>query len=142
VDDAYVGDLQRRLKAADLEDRVTWEPNVSFEEKVKFLHEITIFSVPATYGEAFGLYVAEAQAAGTAVIQPRHGAFPELLAMTEGGVLCEPDDAEALSQSLEQLLLDPVKRRQMGETGRRNALTEFSAGRMAERFEKAIGAGA
>jgi glycosyltransferase involved in cell wall biosynthesis len=142
VDEAYIGDLQRRLKAAGLEDRVTWEPNVSFEEKVKFLHEITVFSVPATYGEAFGLYVAEAQAAGAAVIQPRHGAFPELLAMTEGGVLCEPDDADALSQALEELLLDSVKRKQMGETGRRKALAEFSAARMAERFESVIGAGA
>jgi glycosyltransferase involved in cell wall biosynthesis len=69
------------------------------------------------------------------VVQPRHGAFPELLAMTEGGILCEPDDPEALSQSLEQLLLDPARRRQMGETGRLNALAQFSAARMAETFE-------
>jgi glycosyltransferase involved in cell wall biosynthesis len=35
--------------------------------------------VPATYGEAFGLYVIEALACGVPVVQPRSGAFPELI---------------------------------------------------------------
>jgi glycosyltransferase involved in cell wall biosynthesis len=138
VDEKYVRDLQNRLKAANLDGRVTWEPNVSFDEKVDFMHEITVFSVPATYGEAFGLYVAEAQACGLPVVQPRHGAFPEILAKTEGGVICDPDDPEALSRAIEGLLVDDVKRRQMGEKAMFNARAEFSASRMAERFEEVL----
>jgi glycosyltransferase involved in cell wall biosynthesis len=142
VDESYVRDLQRRLAAAHLDNRVTWEPNVSFEDKVKFLHELTVFSVPATYGEAFGLYVAEAQAAGVPVVQPRHGAFPEVLDLTQGGILCDPDDPEALSYPLEQILLDDARRRQLGDTARFNARAEFSAARMAERFESVLSAAA
>jgi glycosyltransferase involved in cell wall biosynthesis len=138
VDEAYVTDLQRRLKAAQLDERVSWEPNVSFDDKVKFLHEITVLSVPATYGEAFGLYVAEAQAAGVPVVQPKHGAFPEILAMTEGGVLCDPDDPEALAKALEDLLLDDAKRRAMGEAARFNSRAQFSAASMAGQFDKVL----
>lgn len=138
VDEDYVRELQRKLKSANLDSRVTWEPNVSFDDKAKFLHDVTVFSVPATYGEAFGLYVAEAQACGTPVVQPRHGAFPEILAATQGGVLCEPDDPGSLSQALEELLLNEPKRRQLSEAGQLNARAHFSASRMAERFENVL----
>lgn len=137
-DEEYVRSLQRKLKAARLTERVTWEPNLTFDEKARFLHELTVFSVPATYGEAFGLYVAEAQACGTPVVQPRHGAFPEILAVTQGGVMCEPDDVEALSLALEKLLLDQPKRRQLSQIGSFHARAHFSASRMAERFENVL----
>lgn len=140
-DDAYLAGLQKKLEKARLLDRVTFEPNVSFEEKTKFLQEVTLFSVPAIYGEAFGLYIIEAQACGLPVVQPRHGAFPELLEITKGGVLCEPDDPENLSQALEELLLDDAKRHALGEQGRTNARTYFSAERMAESFESVMSMG-
>lgn len=134
-DDVYLAGLYKKLEKTGLLDRVTFEPNLSFEAKTKFLQEVTLFSVPATYGEAFGLYIIEAQACGLPVVQPRHGAFPELLQITKGGVLCEPDDPESLSQALEELLLDGAKRRALSEQGRANTRLYFSAERMAESFE-------
>lgn len=137
-DDAYLLQLQDKLEKARLSDRVTFEPNLSFEEKTQFLQELTLFSVPATYGEAFGLYIIEAQACGIPVVQPRHGAFPELLEITQGGVLCEPDDSESLSQALEELLLDEPKRSVLSEKGRTNTRLHFSAERMAGSFETVL----
>ncbi len=134
-DDKYLDSLKAKLAKVNLLDRVTFEPNVSFAEKVKFLHEVTVFSVPATYGEAFGLYIAEAQGCGAPVVQPRHGAFPEVLAMTEGGVLCEPDNPADLAQALASLLQNPAERQRLSETGKVNARARFSADGMAERFE-------
>ncbi len=138
-DDTYLSGLQAKLEKARLLDRVTFEPNLSFDEKSRFLQEVSLFSVPATYGEAFGLYIIEAQASGLPVVQPRHGAFPELLEITKGGVLCEPDDPESLSQVLEELLLNGAKRHALGEQGRENARLHFSAERMAESFEGVMG---
>lgn len=135
-DEAYLDGLRAKLRNKGLLDRVTFEPNLSFEDKVKFLHEITVFSVPATYGEAFGLYVAEAQACGVPVVQPCHGAFPEILQMTQGGVLCEPDDVESLRRGLVQVLTDASLRRRLSEAGSAGARLHFSSGRMAEMFEK------
>ncbi len=135
ADESYIAGLKRKLALAGLSDRVSWEPNLTFEDKVKFLHEISVFSVPATSGEAFGLYVIEAQACGVPVVQPRSGAFPELIERTQGGVLCEPDDPVSLAVALEDLLLHREEREQLGAEGRKKTRDHFSAARMALEME-------
>lgn len=135
VDEQYVAGLAGRLTAAGLASRVEWHPNLSFKDKVHFFHDLTVFSVPATYGEAFGLYVIEAAASGVPVVQPDHGAFPELIAATEGGILCKPDDSTALADALESLLNDDELREKMSKTAMAKVRQDFSASRMAERFE-------
>lgn len=79
------------------------------------------------------MYVLEALAAGVPVVQPRHGGFPELIAATGGGRLCEPDDARSLADALEQLLLEPEVARGLGETGRNVVAQHFTAEAMARR---------
>lgn len=135
VDEKYVAGLQKKIAEADLTNRVEWHPNVDFKDKVHFFHDLTVFSVPATYGEAFGLYVIEAAASGVPCVQPDHGAFPELIAATGGGVLCKPDDPKALADALEELLKDDVQREKLSRTAMTRARQEFTATRMAERFE-------
>ena len=61
---------------------------VSRSSRSNFLRSLTVLSVPARSGEAFGLYLIEAMAAGIPAVQPRLGAFPELIEATGGGVLC------------------------------------------------------
>ena len=98
--------------------------------------------MPALYGEAFGLYIIEAMAAGVPVVQPRHGGFPEIIASTGGGLLCEPNDAKSLADGLEQLLQNPEQARALGEAGRQAVSEKFTAEAMASRtlgvFEAAI----
>ena len=78
-----------------------------------------MFSVPAVYREPKGLYVLEALAAGVPVVQPSHGAFPELMAATGGGCLVPPNDPAALATALHRLLVDPPQRARYAATGRR-----------------------
>jgi glycosyltransferase involved in cell wall biosynthesis len=73
------------------------------------------------------------------VVQPKHGAFPELLAKTGGGVLCEPDDPVALADALEKLLLDPARTRQLGQAGRQAVEQHFTIGRMTRHTEELLG---
>jgi hypothetical protein len=91
-----------------------------------------VFSVPATYSEAFGLYVLEAMAAGVPVAQPRASAFPEIVLAAGGGVLHEPGDPESLADSWEMLLANPAKARELGRKGR--AAVENSMPAMARAF--------
>ena len=107
-------------------------PNLSRDEKIAFLQSLSALSVPATYGELFGLYVIEALAAGVPVVQPRHAAFPELIEATGGGVLCEPDDPESLALAVEELLGDATAARAMGLRGSEAVRDRFSVARMAE----------
>jgi glycosyltransferase involved in cell wall biosynthesis len=138
-DALYVETLKAKLKAAGLEQEVEWRPNVSREEKFAFLESLTVFSVPATYGEAFGLYVIEALAAGVPVVLPNTAAFPELVSATEGGRLFElgataSESAERLADALEALLGAPVEARTLGANGQAAVQREFSISRLAERL--------
>lgn len=87
--------------------------------KIDFLNTLDIFSVPTVYREPKGIYVLEALAAGVPVVQPDHGAFPELLEDTGGGRLVRSNDPAALAAALHELLRDHGVRRRLGEEGRR-----------------------
>jgi glycosyltransferase involved in cell wall biosynthesis len=131
TDRPFVAEVQATLARAGFAEDAEFRPNLSREEKIAFLQGLSVFSVPATYGEAFGLYVIEALAAGVPVVQPRHGAFPELLAATGGGLLCEPDDPRSLAAGIEELLADPQAARALAMRGREVVLERYSVAQMA-----------
>jgi glycosyltransferase involved in cell wall biosynthesis len=130
-DEPFVEEQKGRLDAAGILKDARFFPNVTREEKIRFLQSLDVFCTPALYGEAFGLYVLEALAAGEPVVQPRHAAFPEIVEATGGGLIAEPN-APALADAIEQLLLNPSRARELGETGQRAVLQRFNVQRMAE----------
>jgi len=130
-DEPFVEEQKGRLDAAGVLADVKFFPNVSRAEKVSFLQSLDVFCTPAMYGEAFGLYVIEAMAAGVPVVQPRHAAFPEIVEATGGGLIAEPT-AAALASAIEGLLLNPDRARALGEAGRTAVLQRFHVQRMAE----------
>ncbi len=133
-DERYVATLRQKLANAGCAGDAEFLPNVSREEKVAFLGTLTLLSVPAIYGEAFGLYLIEALAAGVPVVQPDTAAFPEIVDATGGGILFEPGSAAALADAWESLLSDPAKARELGRVGRAAVERDFSMPRMAGRF--------
>jgi len=133
VEKPFVDSLRRRLETSGLLAETQFSPNLDRHSKQAFLRSLSVFSVPAVYGEAFGLYLLEALAAGVPVVQPRSGAFTELIESTGGGLLCAPGDPQSLAQGIEGLLLDPQRARQLAQTGRRNVIERFSAAAMARR---------
>ncbi len=67
------------------------------------------------------------------VVEPRHGAFPETIEKTGGGVLFTPGDVGDLAARLLELAKDPARRRELGRRGSENVRRHYSAARMAER---------
>ncbi len=130
-DEAFVNEQRAKLKRAGVSDDVRFFPNVSRAEKVQLLESLDVFCTPALYGEAFGLYVLEALAAGVPVVQPRHAAFPEIIEATAGGVIAEAD-AASLALAIKELLANPARARQLGQAGRRAVEARFSVTHMAE----------
>jgi glycosyltransferase involved in cell wall biosynthesis len=134
ADQIFVDELRARLQERSLLADVEFCPNLSRADKQAFLRSLSVFSVPAVYGEAFGLYVIEALACGVPVVQPRHAAFPELVAATGGGLLCAPGDEPALADAIESLLLDPARARSLGEAGQKAVREQFDIETMARRM--------
>jgi glycosyltransferase involved in cell wall biosynthesis len=141
-DEPFVASLRDRLKAHGALHDVEFCPNLDRAAKLGFYRSLSVFSVPALYGEAFGLYVLEALAAGVPVVQPRHAAFPELIQATGGGVLCEPGDPKALAEAIESLLSNRILATGLGEAGRKAVQEKFGIERMArdvvELFEQVL----
>jgi len=138
LDESYVAKLKERLVSEGLEDSVSFHPNLDRADKIAFLESLDVFSVPATYPEAFGMYLAEALAAGVPIVQPRRASFPEFVQTTGGGMLYDPAEPNALVTALEDLLLNPGKARTLGEAGRSVVREQFSANRMARDLCKAL----
>ena len=136
ADVPYVKQLQRRLTEAGVAQDAAFFPNIDRQAKLDFLRTLSVLSVPATYREVFGLYLLEAWAMGVPVVQPAHGAFPELIAATGGGLLYRPDDPWALVEALETLLLDGAHRQALSLSGRAAVVAEFTADQMAQRVAR------
>lgn len=129
----YLEDLKTKAREWGLDDRVEIRGEVDRQEKLRFLSGLDVLSVPSPYKEPKGLYVLEAWAHGVPVVQPRHGAFPELIGETEGGVLFEPDSPEALADALEELVEAPETARELGRKGREALAGRHDDGAMAAR---------
>ncbi len=131
-----------------------WQTNISREDKAAMLGALTLFSVPAIYPEAFGLYVVEAMASGVPVVQPAAASFPEIVA--RAGVLVpgrrsapsapgyDPDPCDGhrpplawtarSPQAWHELLQQPEELRAMAERSRRAAEEFYEVGVMRDRF--------
>ena len=72
------------------------------------------------------MFMLEAMAAGVPVVEPRIGAFPEIIEVTGGGVCYDPNDAVTLAKVLEQTLLDRKRLEEMGRLGREYVRARFS----------------
>jgi glycosyltransferase involved in cell wall biosynthesis len=138
ADESFVREQKDRLAAAGLADAAEFRPNVDRARKIELLRGLSVFSVPATYGESFGLYVIEALASGVPVVEPRHGGFPEVVSATGGGLLCAPDDPQALADALGSILEDDPRREELGVRGQKAVRERFNVQRMAADFLAAL----
>lgn len=114
----YVDDLTARLHKAGLGKRHRFHGSPDLQGKLAFLRSLDLLSVPTVYQEPKGLFVLEAWAAGVPVLQPHHGAFPELIG-DGGGRLFPAGDAKAFADALYELATDHDARRLLGEAGQR-----------------------
>jgi len=130
-DEAYLRNVRR--DAQDLGDAFEYigSPE-THQAKVEFLKSLDVLSVPTAYHEPKGLYVLESLANGVPVVQPRHGAFPELIEATGGGLLVEPDSSADLARALQELQTQPQRRIELGATGQQRVRELFNRTKMAE----------
>ena len=117
-DTPWYEQVRRRIEAWGLGDRFEYLGEIDRGSKMAFFESIDVMSVPTIYREAKGLSILESLACGVPVVQPAHGAFPEMLERTGGGLLFAPGSAPALADALEQLMRDPARRVDLGRAGR------------------------
>jgi alpha-maltose-1-phosphate synthase len=105
---------------------VLWIPEMlPKRDVIQLLSHATVFACPSVY-EPLGIVNLEAMACGTAVVASRTGGIPEVVADGETGLLVPPGDPGRLAVALNALLTDPGRAAEMGQAGRKRAVTDFS----------------
>ncbi len=134
---SYLSDIQRRLMDAGLANEFRYHGVLDRADKIAFLRKLDVMSVPATYDEPKGVSLLEAMACGVPLVQPRRGAFTEIVGSTGGGVLVGPDDPADLAEGILKIARDKKLAEELGANGFRGVREHYSAAHMADRLLEA-----
>ncbi|MEO8680423.1 MAG: glycosyltransferase family 4 protein [Vicinamibacterales bacterium] len=128
----YLEGITRQLASWGLAGEFEYQGTLDRAAKVKFLHGLDVLSVPSGYHEPKGLYLLEAMSCGVPVVQPAHGAFPELIERTGGGLLANSESGSDIADALAELWRDPARAAELGRRGAAGVRAQYTVGHMAE----------
>jgi glycosyltransferase involved in cell wall biosynthesis len=145
ADRPYRDNILHDVAEAGLSDRFRYVGELDRPDKIAFLQSLDLFCLPTVYRESKGLSVFEAWANGVPAVLPAHGAFPEMIEDTGGGVLFAPGDPAALAAALKRMILDPDFAAQCGiraqQAVRERYNSEATAQRMIDLYQKILSPG-
>jgi glycosyltransferase involved in cell wall biosynthesis len=133
---AYLDGIIKDLTAWGIGDQFEYRGELDRQQKIEYLRSLDVLSVPATYEEPKGIFLFEAMACGVPVVQPRRGAFPEVVETTGGGLIVDADNPEALADGFQALWRDPARAAALGAAGAAGVRAHYSVDRMAESVER------
>jgi glycosyltransferase involved in cell wall biosynthesis len=146
ADRPYLDAVRATLSKAGLGSEFVYRGEVDREGKLAFLQGLDVLSVPAVYDEPKGMFLLEAMASGVPVVQPRRGAFTEIVERTGGGLLVVPDDPQALADGLLTLWQDRPLAEALGQRAwdgvRAHHSIAQSAARTVEVYREVVGTSA
>jgi len=122
-----LADVRKAMASAGLANEFAYVGEVDRQSKLAFLRSLSVFSLPAVKDDQKGLSVLEAMASGVPVVQPRRGAFIEILEKTGGGVLVRPDDPDSLADAILDLWQNPERRRALGDAAYAGVRAHYGA---------------
>lgn len=129
----YFEAIQSKMKDWGYRDQFRYHGELNRQEKLHYLSHLSVFSVPTTFDDPKGLFLLEAMAAGVPVVQPRRGAFTEVIETTGGGILVEPNDPDALAQGFLDILHNPDKRDELSDKAFHGVRKHYSLGNMTQK---------
>ena len=135
----YLAQARRTLDDAGLGGEFHYDGELDRAGKLRFLRNLDVLSVPATYDEPKGMFLLEAMASGVPVVQPRRGAFTEVVEKTGGGLLVPADDIGALAEGLGTLLRDRGRAAALGRQAYEGVRQHYTVAGSATRLLDAFG---
>lgn len=133
-----VGEGPERSSAQALARRLGIAARVHFLGTQTSIEEIAgmahVLLLPSEL-ESFGLSALEAMACGVPVVGSDAGGLPEVVQHAETGFLLPVGDIEGMAARTIEILKDDVRRRALGDAGRRRAEALFGTDRIVSHYE-------
>jgi glycosyltransferase involved in cell wall biosynthesis len=122
--------LQALIRGHGLDDVVDLLGALPHQDVIAEYRAASLFTLPCVVsanGDRDGLpnVILEAMAMQLPVVSSRLSGIPEAVIDGETGILVSPEDPDALADALEQLLVDPSLRADMGRRGRQTVVERF-----------------
>lgn len=130
---AYVAGMQRIVRDSRLEN-VTFEGWQSRAEVARALRNARCSVVPSLWYENAPNSALESMAAGTPIVAPDQGCFPELVTDGDDGALYTPADPSALASCLRRFIVDAHGAARMG----RRAFTRIEGNHSPQSHREAL----
>ena len=124
------GGIVRLITRLGIGRLITFTGRISHEEFVRQYARASAAVVPSVY-EGFGLPVGEAMACAVPVISTTGGALPEVVG--DAGILVPPENPNALSRAIADLLDNPELAGRLGQAGYERVHQHFTWRRAAEK---------
>jgi glycosyltransferase involved in cell wall biosynthesis len=118
-DPSWARILQEQVNTLELSQRIHFVGTVD-DTQVEY-RQADVFVLPSRF-EGYGMVFAEALAAGLPVLAARSGAVPDVVPEA-AGLLVAPDDTQALTEALQQILTSNPLRRRLQAGARKAAAT-------------------
>jgi glycosyltransferase involved in cell wall biosynthesis len=128
----------QRISQPPLKDVVSYVGYVRDEEREALFAGARVLLLPSI-DEGFGLTALEAMSAGVPLIASNRGSLPEVVGT--GGLLLEPDDAQAWASAIDRITNEESWAREQGCAGLERAKVftwEGTAARLAQAYRDAI----
>jgi len=119
-----LGECQKLTKELELDQYVNFHGYVSRDDLLSAYAGAELLVLPSRY-EEFGMVIAEAWAAGTAVVAAASTAIPYVVDDEENGLLFPTDDVVALAERVNRLLTDDAAREAMASCGREKVRRQY-----------------
>ena len=137
------GDLrpsyEKLAQDLDLPEKVKFLGKIDGEELNQLYQTCEFLVLPSiNSGEAFGLVLVEAMAAGKAVIASNLPGVRTVCQNGINGLLVRPNDAEDLAEKMKILLIDEELKNKLGEAGRKLVEERFNWQRHTEKIVKLL----
>ncbi len=135
IGDSYLRARFQAMVPASVRGSVRFFGHVPSADLPRWYATSDIFVSPASGNESFGIVLAEAMAAGRAVVASDIPGYRSVVTPGENGVMFPPGDVPALASALAALVDDPGRRQRLAERGRARSL-EFAWPRVTDRIEE------
>ncbi len=132
ADKKFVRKIKKKIYQNGFSSDVDIQTEFHHQDVSAFFDSLTVVSVPAPKGEAFGLFIIESLASGIPVVQPNLGGYTEIVEKTGGGVGYDQNTPQGLAHALAKLLTDPQTLHDMSQKGREQVEKYYSIDQMAK----------
>lgn len=115
---------ERLLTASPVRNKIEY---IGFREDIRSVMRTCQIGVsPSLAREAGSLSLIEDMAMGLAIVTSSSGSQPEIIRHGENGLLCSPNDSQALAEALRKLLTDPELMQRLGQQAQKDFFAHYT----------------